>query len=188
MLADKHLYEYVPVSVLGFVSGLDTAFSVNGTTFIKKIKIGWLRRTILSIGGAGWLFFLPNASYLITEFVHILLIPLVAALTGLFLFSASLNIAHSLLKRSCGSLQAWSLVLLVLLLSSFGVYIGRFIRWNSWDVLLRPGTLAKDILSLWADPELLAHMLPFTVFVFIITGLFYLSVLHFSSMQKANSL
>ena len=35
----------------------------------------------------------------------------------------------------------------ILLLSSLGVYIGRFNRWNSWDVLSKPGQIIMDIVN-----------------------------------------
>ncbi|HMQ31944.1 MAG TPA: DUF1361 domain-containing protein, partial [Chloroflexaceae bacterium] len=38
-------------------------------------------------------------------------------------------------------------------LSGLGVYVGRFLRWNSWDALLRPRALAADLLATLADPS-----------------------------------
>ena len=54
-----------------------------------------------------------------------------------------------------GRLLGWLFSLGVLLLSGFGVYIGRFLRWNSWDVLTSPRLLVQDLLLHLSSPALL---------------------------------
>jgi uncharacterized membrane protein len=96
-----------------------------------------------------WLLFFPNAPYVLTDILHLQahdgvplwydLIMLIAfAWTGTFLM-------HSLVRRTAGSAAGWLFTLAVLGLTGFGVYLGRFPRWNSWDVFTRPLALLADI-------------------------------------------
>lgn len=106
--------------------------------------------------GGLWLLFFPNAPYLLTDLLHLgqigrvpiwydLIMLLAFALAGLFLGFASLFWLHNLVAQSWNRWAGWLFVLGTLGLSSFGVYIGRFLRWNSWDLLLNPTTLLRDL-------------------------------------------
>jgi len=105
---------------------------------------------------AAWLLFLPNAPYLLTDILHLRardsvplwydLILLVAfAWTGVFLGMVSLFLMQSLVQRRLGRAAAWSFSLAAIGLSGFGVYLGRFVRWNSWDLLTSPRAVLLDI-------------------------------------------
>ena len=95
-----------------------------------------------------WLLFFPNAPYLLTDFIHLdegpaplwydALMLSAFAWTGLLLGFASLYLVQMILRRAFGPAVAWLGVLVALGLASVGVYIGRFIRFNSWDALLHP--------------------------------------------------
>jgi uncharacterized membrane protein len=62
-------------------------------------------------------------------------------------------------------------------LGAFGVYLGRFERWNSWDVFTRPGHFAQSVLPHLAHPQdhpkALAVMVLFTVFLAMSYLVFY---------------
>ncbi len=103
-----------------------------------------------------WLAMLPNAPYILTDFVHLWSIQpltwwfdlgmmLTFALAGCFLGIVSLRIMHDLARPRLGHIGGWAFVTAVTLLSGFGVYLGRFQRWNSWDLLTRPNELANQI-------------------------------------------
>lgn len=102
-----------------------------------------------------WLLFFPNAPYLLTDLMHLQasdvplwydLILLVAfAWTGSFLGHVSLYLMQSVVQRMAGSLISWIFALGTLGLGSFGIYLGRFLRWNSWDIFTRPGEILADI-------------------------------------------
>ncbi len=105
---------------------------------------------------AVWLLFLPNAPYVITDLVHLRArdpIPLwydVAMLiscggTGLLLGYSSLADVQSVIARRFGRALSWILAAGALLLSGFGIYLGRFLRWNSWDALSHPAALLADV-------------------------------------------
>ena len=96
-----------------------------------------------------WLLFFPNAPYLLTDFIHLedqrpapiwydALMLSAFAWTGLLLGYASLYLVQLILGRAFGRAVAWLAVFGALGLASVGVYIGRFIRVNSWDALLHP--------------------------------------------------
>jgi uncharacterized membrane protein len=120
-------------------------------------------RLLAFIFGAGWLLFLPNAPYLLTDLLHLgrwggapfwydLLMLLVFALTGLLLGFVSLEMMRALVHERLGRLAGWLFALTALALSSIGVTIGRFLRWNSWDALLRPGEIIFDLLAVVQQP------------------------------------
>ena len=96
-----------------------------------------------------WLLFLPNAPYLITDFVHLEQRPYVplwfdiallgsCAATGLLLAYTSTADVQVTVTRRFGKVAGWSVAIGALLLSGFGIYLGRFLRWNSWDPVQNP--------------------------------------------------
>lgn len=102
-----------------------------------------------------WLLFLPNAFYIITDFIHLansdtdLIVydaVLVTAYTiiGLILGYSSLGLVHYRLASRNKRLSLY-FVFLALFLSGYAIYLGRFLRWNSWDVLLNPFAIIFDI-------------------------------------------
>lgn len=104
------------------------------------------------------LLFLPNAPYVVTDLVHVRARPLVplwfdvalfgsAALAGVALGVAALDEAASTLAPWIGPRATTALLGLATLASGFGIYLGRFVRLNSWDVVLRPRTVLHDVLA-----------------------------------------
>jgi uncharacterized membrane protein len=133
------------------------------------------RRALAALSGV-WLLFLPNAPYLVTDLVHLRPRPPVPATYDVLLFASftlagcalawgSLELVHRRLVRAAGRAGAAAAIGLVLLLSGFGVYLGRFGRWNSWDVLLRPGAVLADAAGALVDPRALAFSLLFAAFL-----------------------
>jgi uncharacterized membrane protein len=113
--------------------------------------------------GAAWLLFFPNAPYLLTDLVHLynrnswlfwvdLIMFLSFALTGLLLGYLSLYTIHKRLAGRLGNVIAWACSLGMLALCSFGIYLGRFERWNSWDVFLDPASLLGDVWQVIRHP------------------------------------
>jgi uncharacterized membrane protein len=117
----------------------------------------WRESGLLLAGlGALWLLFFPNAPYIVTDLKYIghgtgvpvlydVLLLSAAAWTGLLLGLTSLFLIHAVGRRFLGVGNSWALVVGVLALSSFGIYLGRVQRWNSWDVFVRPGALLGQI-------------------------------------------
>ncbi|WP_072332022.1 MULTISPECIES: DUF1361 domain-containing protein [unclassified Paenibacillus] len=158
-------------------------------------KRSWSSRIILLTAGPAWFFFLPNASYLVTELIHafryfkpnpfttfwlhtdfwLSLISIFSTgLLGLLLFSLSLYIVHELVSESVGRLYGWLGAGFTIAVSSVGIYIGRFIRWNSWDVLYEPQAIISDMLQIVTDERSGKFMLAFTLLVFVVQALMYI--------------
>ena len=118
-----------------------------------------------------WLIFFPNAPYIVTDFKHLLqrfsvlnltvpwwfdFIMIAAfALTGIVLGLCSLQVMKKITFEKLGAFWSWLGMVGVSLLAGFGIYLGRYLRWNSWDVLLNPGELFHDIAVRLTQP--LAH-------------------------------
>ncbi|MBI3851088.1 MAG: DUF1361 domain-containing protein [Verrucomicrobia bacterium] len=135
-----------------------------------------------------WLLFFPNAPYIFTDVIHLLsgrfqhfwvdlTLILLCAFTGLVLGFVSLYLMQSVVRRIYGWAAGWFFVAGVAGLSSFGIYLGRFLRFNSWDVLIQPVKLYHGINHWAADPLANANTFAFPVlfatFLFIAYVLLY---------------
>lgn len=123
----------------------------------------WL--LLVPIAAVGLAFF-PNAGYIITDFLHLTErrpIPLwfdVGMLasfswTGIVLAVYALRILQNVARVFVGSVLSWAFVLVTLGASGMGIYLGRFMRWNSWDLASQPRAILDDILAPLRSP--LAH-------------------------------
>jgi uncharacterized membrane protein len=118
----------------------------------------------LLLPGAIWLLFLPNAPYIVTDLVHLSLhrppAPLwydavlifTFAWTGCLLGVVSLRIVQARVRAWSGTAAAWVFALAVIGLCGPGIYMGRVLRWNSWDVLVRPVGMLGTVLEAATNP------------------------------------
>jgi uncharacterized membrane protein len=113
--------------------------------------------------GVGWLLFFPNAPYIVTDFIHLQRDPFsplwydaltiaASAATGLALGFTSLYLMQCVVRREAGAVAGWLVVGAACGLGSFGVYLGRFLRANSWDALTRPEWFARLAHARMQDP------------------------------------
>ena len=132
-----------------------------------------------------WILFLPNALYMVTDLIHLRAftnVPLwydasllfVAAFTGIMMAFVSIRKAELFLSEKLNYKITRFFVPLMLFMSSFGVYLGRFERWNSWDIFTNPVGLGTNILSCIISP--LANYKVWAITI-IFTGIF--SMLYF---------
>jgi uncharacterized membrane protein len=135
------------------------------------------KRPLLAVAlGFLWLLFLPNAPYLVTDLIHLkpttqaplwydLGMLFSFAFVGLALGLHSLHIMQGLVRGRFGALAGWTFALAAAVLSGLGIYIGRFLRWNSWELFLHPTRLTSDLLATLTAPGSLLKLLA-VVFLF----------------------
>jgi uncharacterized membrane protein len=136
---------------------------------------------IMPISVVIWLLFFPNAPYLLTDFQHLadgsrtgplwydVILMIWFAWTGLLLGITSLYLMQEIVTRVSNATYGWVFAVGVTVLSSIGVYLGRFLRWNSWDLLQDPLPIAKDVAGIVRHP---ISNLPTYVFTILFTALF----------------
>lgn len=140
-----------------------------------------------------WLLFLPNAAYIVTDLTHWRkekLLPVwydwifISALAwvGLFLAFLSIQVLHRIVAQKCGEAAGWMFVAFSLGASSFGIYAGRFFRWNSWDALLNVRRIFGGLYAL-THPPTAGHALAFCGMYFVFSAMIYL-LLHAISMER----
>lgn len=126
-----------------------------------------------------WLVFLPNSFYMISDFIHLQEVQRVDVLydavmftsfiyTGVTLGFSSLYLVHLQLKRRFSRLTAAGWVAFTLLICSVAIYVGRDLRWNSWDVLTNPGGLLFDISDRVLHPEAYPQMFVTVISFFVL--------------------
>lgn len=129
-------------------------FIISYFTYIVKLS----RRQIyfvIPVAAFLWLIFFPNAPYILTDFQHLakiqwqdlpvwydVMMLLWFAFTGLLLGVVSLFLMQEIVRREFGHWVGWGFVAVVTGLTSVGVYVGRFLRLNSWDIFSDPKNLA----------------------------------------------
>jgi uncharacterized membrane protein len=157
-----------------------------------------LRWTTLLATGALWLLFFPNAPYIVTDLVHLRVrppIPLwfdIVVLQlfiwiGLCLAFASLQRMQRIVAQALGSITSYAFSATALGLAGFGIYLGRFKRWNSWDLLVSPIDLATDIFGIVLHPWEHRAAIAFTVLfgAFLVSA--YLTLLSLSTPGDAQT-
>jgi uncharacterized membrane protein len=134
-----------------FLAGIPVLLALGFETALRH------RHTVVAtVAGVGWLLFFPNSPYLVTDLIHLrerpptplwfdALILVSAAVAGLLAGFVSLFLVQSAVAARWSRAWGWLVAVLVLGLSGFGVYLGRFARYNSWDVLTRPRSLLYDV-------------------------------------------
>jgi len=162
--------------------------------------VSWRRATLYLIIPAIaflWLIFYPNAPYMLTDLQDLsrratdaplwydVIIVVWCSWTGMLLGVISLYLMQDIIIRTFGRATGWIFVFVISALSSFGIYVGRFVRLNSWDILQNPAETAQEILGIVIDPSrrLAAFTLLYTVFFMFVFLLLY----SFSHMLREQS-
>ncbi len=144
-----------------------------------------------------WLIFFPNAPYMLTDLQDLargsagaplwydVIIIVWSSWTGMLLGVISLYLMQDIVHRTFGRIMGWIFVFVISGLSSFGIYIGRFVRLNSWNILQNPAETAMEILGVIIDPS--RRLAAFT-FLYAFFFLFvYLLLYSFSHLLQEQS-
>ncbi|HSM72018.1 MAG TPA: DUF1361 domain-containing protein [Anaerolineales bacterium] len=134
-----------------------------------------------------WLIFFPNAPYMLTDLQDLartatdaplwydVIIVVWCSWTAMLLGVVSLYLMQDIIQRRFGRFSSWAFVFIISAASSFGIYIGRFMRLNSWDILQNPTETAMNILGVVIDPSrrLAAFTFLYTFFFLFVYLLLY---------------
>jgi uncharacterized membrane protein len=136
-----------------------------------------------------WLLMLPNSFYMISDYVHVqdvvradLLYDTVMftsfIFTGVMVGFSSLHLVHSELRRRLKLHVTNACIAIILLLCSFAIYLGRELRWNSWDVLTNPAGILFDVSDHLIHPLQSGDMYTITLSFFVLLGSLYAAGWH----------
>ncbi|MCG8572024.1 MAG: DUF1361 domain-containing protein [Spirochaetes bacterium] len=164
---------------------------------LSKWKMRKPGKGLVLVGvGFVWLLFFPNAPYIITDFIHLdgfsffrlvnhqyilnkslllwfdLIVYIFFITTGFLLGLRSLGIIHQLINHKYHSIIGLLFVLAVLVLSSFAIYLGRYIRVNSWDFFTQPISLLNLMLKN-IQQDTISFVILFTGFLSVFYFVFY---------------
>lgn len=152
---------------------------------IIKPKFQKSRLTLIVLLGS-WLLFFPNAPYILTDLFHLrlkssmpiwfdLILILSFAWTGLLFGFLSLWDIEKLLRSFMKRTYVIIISVVLLFIGSFGIYVGRFLRWNSWDILTEPFKLMYDIGDRFINPFEHPRTWGMTIFMGLFLNMVYLS-------------
>lgn len=182
-------------SVLLFVYGAYRNHSWDFAYFIWNLCLAWLpllfagwlvtvlRRKLWSaweplLASFLWIIFLPNSFYMVSDFIHLREVQRVDVLYDAVMFTSfifigvalglsSVYLVHQEFRKRFSAIGSTIWLAVIFLLCGFAIYLGRDLRWNSWDVLTNPGGLLFDISDRFLHPNAYPQMF-LTVFIFFV--------------------
>ena len=144
-----------------------------------------------------WLAFFPDAPYILTDFLHLGsigdIVPGWYDVLMLFWFAWTGPHARRRLavpdagdrgRGSAGRPVSWVFVVVAAGLGELRHHLGRFLRWNSWDLVRRPGPLANELLGRVTDPASQPRLLGFTLLFALLFLFIYVAVYIFAKLTK----
>jgi uncharacterized membrane protein len=162
---------------------------------LKNPKTG-SNKLLFAGGFIAWLLLIPNSFYIVTDLFHLkhrepiplwfdLSLIFSFAWVGLLLGILSFRHMETLVTRHWKPRSRGVFILPVMFLISMGIYIGRYLRYNSWDVITDPFALARDIFYLCIHPVRNRFDWSMIVCFAVLFTLFYITTDHLGRNQQA---
>ncbi|MDD2362220.1 MAG: DUF1361 domain-containing protein [Oscillospiraceae bacterium] len=181
-----------------FLAALPLVFSVLADFAIKSG-----RKALAVMAGILWLLFFPNSPYLITDIIHLhifdyygmsgyvrnisewvwLMYMSVGILLGVVTGMMSLELFYQRIVQRKGRGVAYSAILAVVIISGYAIYIGRFLRLNSWDII-RPWFLVQKLVKN-IDSFAVAFSLSMSVCILLVYVLFHAFFSNSAKLSKS---
>ena len=176
-----------------FLAWMPLFFALLARRLSSSIMVTKSKQLLILVNLCLWLLFFPNAPYLITDLIHlgeferhILWFDTVgffiAALAGICTGLYSLQVTHQVLNQFINNALAWIAISVSIVLSGFGLYLGRFARFNSWDFFTHPFYLFRISFQELQKPLAIQTTLVFTLIVAVL----YVSMLILIPNHDAN--
>jgi uncharacterized membrane protein len=155
------------------------------SSIIKVRKIN--NRISLALLIFSWILFFPNSPYILTDLFHLriqspapiwfdLVVILSFAWTGLMFGFISLMDIESILCKYISPIFVNMISIGFLFIAAFGIYLGRYLRWNSWDVISNPFGLFNDVISRFVDPFKYPTTWGMTLLLGLLLNMMYFSI------------
>lgn len=181
---DKYSFVYILWNI--FLAFIPFIISSLILSLSKEKK---LNKAIFVIGGILWILFIPNAPYIVTDFVHIGVVrgvPVIydvillfsSATLGLILGFSSLLHIEEIIKLRFSHKTTFIIMNIIIFMISFGVYLGRFLRFNSWDVFINHTPLIKNVWKIFSQPLDNLEVYLYTILFFCFMSILYKSWKH----------
>jgi uncharacterized membrane protein len=161
-----------------------------GASLVSRSRAGAAKRLAAVILAFLWLAFYPNAPYIFTDFIHVinktylrgapveklglnallwydLLMNAAFAFIGHFIGLVSMWLVQDSFAKVWGQRVARVLVGAAILFSGFGIYLGRFSRLNSWDIIIDPKAVMAEVREGLAEPKALLFSAAFSLFILL---------------------
>jgi uncharacterized membrane protein len=140
-----------------------------------------------------WLLFIPNSFYIITDLFHLgkyeeaprwfdLTLIFSFAWNGLVLGIVSVKQMESIVKLYAAPRYAWLFIYAVMWLNALGIFIGRFLRFNSWDIVTDPFSLINEILAMVLHPFDYMYVWGMICFFAVLMTIMYVTVRRIGEM------
>lgn len=137
---------------------------VLSSLLLQMNKHGY-RLPVMLFTGIGWMLFFPNAPYILTDFIHLtcsstyfmsldILTISWFAIASFLAAVISLNDVATVLRSRYRQKRVTIMILGLSLLTGFGIYLGRYLRFNSWDVLQKPDAIFYEVSERVVNPTL----------------------------------
>lgn len=150
------------------------------------LKQNRLNKIIFILGFVFWILFIPNAPYIVTDLIHIgeiravpvlydVILLFCSALIGMLLGVHSIFHVEQILKIKFSQKIASIVIFTTIFFISFGIYIGRFLRFNSWDVFENPISFIKGIGEVFMNKTFMIESFFYTILFFFFISIFYIS-------------
>jgi uncharacterized membrane protein len=145
-----------------------------------------------------WFVFLPNTWYVLTDFIHVYDRPEISQLydiammtalviNGFILGFTSLYLVHKQLLKRLSETKSFVLVGLTILFSSFAIYLGRDLRWNTWDVIAHPAGIIINVTDRIIDPLGHPRAVNVTALFFVLISTLYFAIWLFVRPDNSRS-
>ena len=187
-ISGKVSYTYLAWNL--FLALVPYVVAAAGSFAVRRAAPGRRRALAAAPVAFLWLVFFPNAPYIFTDFIHVFNRTFLRArpsdwlgLNALVWYDILMNAAFAFIGHFMGLVSLWTigraaraawgraaanaLQLLAILLAGFGIYLGRFSRLNSWDVVADPRRVVAEIAEATANPKALLFSAAFSAFILL---------------------
>ncbi len=174
-----------------FLAWIPLGFSLTMKWITVNIRNGTKKRIYLLFFGFLWLMFYPNAPYIITDIIHLgnynyysmrhnlygnnasiiiwydFILVMFFVFKGYIIGHISLFTVHKMVEKKFKKILGWIFVLTTSILSGYAIFLGRYIRINSWEIISNPLSLLKVLIT---NINLLSikFTLSFGIFIFLL--------------------